>query len=170
MRFRPCLCALIVGLTALINPLGAQSPREQDRPGVTIRVNTDLIAIDVTATDASGDYVRDLRADEFQLLEDGKPQTISAFSFVDVPLERQSHPLFASAPIDPDVFTNTATEGRLYLIVISVTPTVCDTEALGLGRGRSSCCAKVAPAARNDSRPAATAVRDRRVLIFGFSL
>jgi len=106
MRFRPCLCALIVGLTALINPLGAQSPREQDRPGVTIRVNTDLIAIDVTATDASGDYVRDLRADEFQVYEDGKPRKIDLFSVTDeATLSRPMAVVFAldlSGSLRPD--------------------------------------------------------------------
>ena len=108
------LCAVV----SLATALSAQQPSVPPLPDVTFTVAVNYVEVDAVVTDARGVTVKDLRADEFQLLEDGKPQTISAFSFVDVPLERQSHPLFASAPIDPDVFTNTATEGRLYLIVL----------------------------------------------------
>ena len=39
-------------------------------------------------------------------------------SLVSLPIERPQRPLFASAPIEPDVQTNTIREGRLYLIVL----------------------------------------------------
>ena len=37
------------------------------------------------------------------MLEDGKPQTITTFTFVDIPIERADRPLFAATPIEPDV-------------------------------------------------------------------
>ncbi len=46
----------------------------------TIRVDTDLVVIDVTATDAAGNYVRNLRQDDFQVYEDGKLRRIDFFN------------------------------------------------------------------------------------------
>ncbi|HZS06906.1 MAG TPA: VWA domain-containing protein [Blastocatellia bacterium] len=59
-----------------------QSPRapQQARQEPTLRIDTDLIVIDVTATDAAGNYVRDLRAEDFQVYEDGKPHRIDFFT------------------------------------------------------------------------------------------
>jgi Ca-activated chloride channel homolog len=62
----------------------AQDRRPQEpRPPLTIRMDTDLVAIDVTATDAKGNYIRDMRADEFELFEDGKPKRIEFFTMTD---------------------------------------------------------------------------------------
>jgi Ca-activated chloride channel homolog len=62
----------------------AQDRRPQDnRPPLTIRMDTDMVAIDVTATDTNGNYIRDLREDEFELFEDGKPRKIEFFTMTD---------------------------------------------------------------------------------------
>ena len=57
-------------------------------------------------TDAQGNVVTDLTADDFEVLEDGRPQKVAAFSLVNIPIERAERPLFAPAPIEPDVQTN----------------------------------------------------------------
>ncbi|MBX3277763.1 MAG: VWA domain-containing protein [Acidobacteria bacterium] len=61
----------------------AQRQAQQQRPDVPIRIETDLVAIDVTATDAGGQYVRDLRAEEFQVFEDGRERPIDFFALTD---------------------------------------------------------------------------------------
>ena len=44
---------------------------------------------------------------------------MTAFSLVNIPLERAERPLFASKPIEPDVRTNLqAADGRIYVIVL----------------------------------------------------
>lgn len=48
-------------------------------PASTIRVSTRLVQFDVVVTDAQGRPVKDLRASDFVVLQDAKPQTISAF-------------------------------------------------------------------------------------------
>jgi VWFA-related protein len=69
--------------------------------------------------DAQGNFITGLTAKDFQVLEDGKPQEVSAFSVVNLPVERAPRPLFASRPIEPDVATNlTGIDGRVYLIVL----------------------------------------------------
>ena len=53
------------------------------------------------------------------MFEDGKPQAITTFGLVRIPLERAEMPLFARQPIEPDVQSNDrAFDGRVYLIVL----------------------------------------------------
>ena len=79
-----CVCMLCLrGVYAL-----AQDPQKGDRipPGSqsqkdesTYRVNVRLVNVFTTVTDSRGAPVADLSKDDFQLLEDGVPQTIKVF-------------------------------------------------------------------------------------------
>ncbi|MEZ5292102.1 MAG: VWA domain-containing protein [Vicinamibacterales bacterium] len=97
-------------------------PLPQDasgQPAITFRAEVNYVEVDARVLDAQGAFVPDLKAEDFQVLEDGKPQTLSAFSFVNMPVERQARPLFANAPIEPDVSNNIAGyDGRVYVIVL----------------------------------------------------
>lgn len=64
-----------------LTPAHAQQPQDDD----VVRVNTDLVVVNVTVTDASGKYARGLGRPDFKLLEDGKEQTISSFSSEETP-------------------------------------------------------------------------------------
>ena len=65
-------------------PIPLQQKREQEqRPGITLRIDTDVVTVDVVATDKNGNYLRDLRADEFELLEDGKARKLDFFAVND---------------------------------------------------------------------------------------
>lgn len=59
--------------------------RAQERAPMpmTLRLDTDLIAIDVVATDQRGNYVRDMRAEELQLIEEGRPRPFDFFALTD---------------------------------------------------------------------------------------
>lgn len=48
-------------------------------PPSTIRVNTRLVQFDVVVTDSQGRPVKDLKASDFVVLQDGKPESIAAF-------------------------------------------------------------------------------------------
>jgi VWFA-related protein len=98
------------------SPSGSQTPAPQQP---TFRVNVDYVEVDVLVTDARGDYVRDLKKEDFQVFEDGKPQTIANFVPIDIPIERGQQPLFASQPIAPDVRGNEQPfNGRVYVMVL----------------------------------------------------
>jgi VWFA-related protein len=56
-----------------------QSPVYQS--STVLRATTRLVVVDVVATDSKGEPVPDLKAEDFTVLEDGKPQKISGFSF-----------------------------------------------------------------------------------------
>lgn len=50
--------------------------QQHDTP---IKLNADLVAIDVTAMDKNGNFVRNLKADDFVIYEDGEPQELGLF-------------------------------------------------------------------------------------------
>src|SRR5262245_40144872 len=75
-------------------PPQAQPPRTA-QPPVTFRVEVNYVEIDATVEDAQGNFVKNLTRDDFQIVEDGKPQSVTAFSMVDIPIERPDPPLFS---------------------------------------------------------------------------
>jgi VWFA-related protein len=97
-------------------PPAPQPPADQ--PPVTFRVEVNYVEVDAFVTDAQGKVLTDLSAADFEVLEDGKPQKISSFSLVNIPIERAERPLFAGKPVEPDVQTNEHLEGRIYLMVL----------------------------------------------------
>src|SRR6185295_9795046 len=96
----------------------AQTPAPP-QPPVTFKVEVNYVEIDANVTDAQGNFVRTLTKEDFQIIEDGKPQALTAFSMVDIPIERVDPPLFAKAAIPPDVVSNrTPFEGRVFVLVL----------------------------------------------------
>src|ERR671935_2616744 len=123
MNKRLRLAALLVfvasaALTADQNP-PAQPPAQPPQQAPTFKVRVDYVEVDVVVTDGQGNLVRDLKKEDFQVLEDGKAQTINTFTMVDIPVERADRPLFQESPIEPDVKTNERPfDGRVYVLVI----------------------------------------------------
>ena len=63
------LLALMMTATALVS---AQQP--------TFRTDIDLISFGVTVTDRRGNYITDLTADDFDIIEEGQKQTVKVFA------------------------------------------------------------------------------------------
>ena len=85
----------------------------------TFKVQVDYVEVDAIATDRAGGIVSDLKKEDFKVIEDGQPQTITAFTFVHIPVEQLQRPLGAAAPIEPDVKDNERPfDGRLYVMII----------------------------------------------------
>ena len=120
MNARNRLIALIVFLAGTALTAGqapTSQPPQSQQP--TFKVQVDYVEVDIVVTDKQGNLVRDLKKEDFQVMEDGKAQTISAFTMVDIPIERADRPLFTSEPLVPDVQTNErAFDGRVYVMVI----------------------------------------------------
>ena len=111
---RRFLCLLVAG--TLIAP--AVIAQQAEQPPLTFRVEANFVEVDAFVSDAAGKPITDLRAGDFQLLEDGKPQMVSAFSYVNIPIARADRPLFSPTAIEPDVDTNVGMNGRVYLVVL----------------------------------------------------
>jgi VWFA-related protein len=102
---------VILGVFLLTAVLSAQAP--QDTP--TFRAETNYIEVDAFVTDKSGAFVRDLRKEDFELLDDGQPQEIATFSFVDLPVEPR--PSRKETPVETDIVSNVG-ERRVYVLLI----------------------------------------------------
>jgi VWFA-related protein len=83
----------------------------------TFRSGVKLIDLDVYVTDNDGHFVKDLTRDDFEVIEEGKPQDIKAFTFVDLPFEQpESHE--ATVTAEPDVVTNQEPQRRIYVLLM----------------------------------------------------
>ena len=108
-RMTPRLAGL--GFTAaIVTAVSAQ------QPAPTFRAQVEAVQVDVFVTDRDGNPVRDLRLEDFELREDGTPQTITSFSEVIIPIN--APPPFSPGTPRPDVATNSGGEGRLYAIAL----------------------------------------------------
>ncbi len=108
--------ALVAG-AALAFAQEPQAPPTQ--PPVTFRAEVNYVEVDARVLDDQGAFVPGLTGADFQVFEDGKPQKVTAFSLVNIPVERQPRPLFASSPIEPDVQNNlNGYDGRIYVIML----------------------------------------------------
>jgi VWFA-related protein len=66
-------------------PQGQQKPQGQAPPQQpTFRTGVNFVRVDVIASDKDGKPVTDLKQGDFEVLEDGKPQAIETFRFVNV--------------------------------------------------------------------------------------
>ncbi|MGH9348387.1 MAG: VWA domain-containing protein [Vicinamibacterales bacterium] len=64
--------AILVLALALAAPAGAQQP--------TFRAGVDLVSFGVTVTDRRGNFISDLTADDFEVLEEGSRQALKVFA------------------------------------------------------------------------------------------
>jgi len=98
MREELCLL-LVLPLT-----VPAQSPQS---PEPTIRTTTSEVLLDFVVRDKNARIIRDLRPDEIQVFEDGVPQKLRHFEFIDGHTKTQLSPEPASAAPAPAATTGT---------------------------------------------------------------
>jgi hypothetical protein len=100
-------------------PAPASTQPVVQTPPVTFKVEVEYVEVDAIVTDKQGNVVRDLTREDFEVYEGGKRQRIDLFSFVDVPVDRAEKPVYAKAPVEPDVQTNVGVpQGRVFVIVL----------------------------------------------------
>src|SRR5712692_1976683 len=59
----------------------AQNAPQTQQPQYRVRVTTELVLVNVVARDKKGNLVRDLKREDFTVLEDGQKQQVSSFDF-----------------------------------------------------------------------------------------
>jgi VWFA-related protein len=110
-RLRFALLTIIAATPLLAAQARPPQPAPQE-PVATFRSSVRAIQVDAVVTDEDGTPVRGLTEDDFEIVEKGKPQPITTFEAVDIPIETQPPDL-----ADSDVVTNEG-DGRIYLIAI----------------------------------------------------
>ena len=109
------MCAAAAASIPVFGPLLAQQPPQQP----TFKVSVNVVDVDVTVKDAAGNFVTGLTADDFEVFEDGKPQPIQTFSYIELPVETRKPFEVGGRPIPIDVRSNRDVEsGRVYIIVL----------------------------------------------------
>jgi VWFA-related protein len=71
------------------NPAPAKTPAASQKPqegGVAIAVDVPVVTLDVVATTQHGDIIPGLKKENFRILDDGTPQTITNFGATDAPI------------------------------------------------------------------------------------
>jgi VWFA-related protein len=91
------LAALLSVFCFILTPISA--PAQQPQPGAAplaqqqnlpqnptfvLKAQSNVVRIDVEVTDSSGKSIKGLRADQFEITDDGKGQKISSFSYSDI--------------------------------------------------------------------------------------
>lgn len=110
------LLTALAFLTGLHGVLAApQKPAQQTPP--VFKSSVDLVQVDVSVLDRTGQPVEGLSAGDFTLLENGAAQEIAAFAAIRVPAPETGSAAWLRN-VTPDVRANSIGEGRLFALVI----------------------------------------------------
>jgi VWFA-related protein len=114
---------LLIFLTASVIGL-AQSPAPVAAPNATIRIDVNLVQVDAVVTNSKGKRVADLQSSAFEILQDGKPQAISSFSYIEnkpsspaAAHVATAKPVKGEVPPPPEVFQPIAVGRTMALVV-----------------------------------------------------
>lgn len=107
---RPAILAAVIASLAF-----SQAPAQPPPP--KFRTGVDVVLLDVTVLDRDRRPVRGLRATDFTILEDGKPQPIATFEELDSP-EPDGSLVPWMREVAPDVRTNAADDRRIVVIIL----------------------------------------------------
>src|SRR5262245_59929904 len=76
---------IAIAISAILFVSTTQSSVQQAPPSEgVIRINVNLVQVNAVVRDNKGKAVTDLKAEDFEVLQDGKPQVITNFAFIDV--------------------------------------------------------------------------------------
>ena len=73
-------------LSAWAQDKDKQAPQSQTAPGFSISVTVPVVSVDVVVTDGNGNYLKDLKKENFRISEDGTVQTITNFAPSEAPI------------------------------------------------------------------------------------
>lgn len=114
--------ALALGAIAVVSARQAGTPPSAGQaktPSATYRVDINYVEIPAVVVDSKDRFVETLQQGDFEIYEDGRRQTLSAFSVVNAPVERADAPLVTNRVVEADVQTNAMPfQGRLFVILL----------------------------------------------------
>ena len=67
---------------SLLAPIAAQQQQPRKPQDEVVRIDTNLVQIDVVVTDKNGKQVTDLKPEDFEISEDGKKRQLTHFSYI----------------------------------------------------------------------------------------
>ncbi|MGC2695185.1 MAG: VWA domain-containing protein [Candidatus Angelobacter sp.] len=81
--------AAVMGFPSILAQAPAQQPQsDKDKQGLyRLRVESELVLVNVVVRDKQGKPVTDLKREDFTVLEEGKPQRVSSFDFENLDMQ-----------------------------------------------------------------------------------
>lgn len=76
------VAALLLPLLVFAQDVAPVPASQQGAPEFVIHINVNLVQVDAVVTDSNNRPVTDLKAEDFEIQQDGKPQAITTFSYV----------------------------------------------------------------------------------------
>ncbi len=111
------LIVLTCAATGAAQQSGAPSAGQE--PAAVFGTEVNFVEVHAIVTDEKEAFVKDLTAEDFEILEDGHPQKTAVFSLVDLPVERPLMAAGRTEPVEPDVRQATRSfDGRIYVLVL----------------------------------------------------
>jgi VWFA-related protein len=118
------LVLVLLLVSGALSSSQAPAPRQEPRPGPAATlppVRTELVQLDVVVTDRDGRCVDGMAPAEFEVLEDGKPQTLSHFAVEARPglrAEAAAPPAPGAAPPPARAPAPSAPRGRFFVLTV----------------------------------------------------
>jgi VWFA-related protein len=99
--------------------VAARGQEPQEPPQVTFQVEVSYVDVDAIVTDEKGNFVSGLTREDFEVFEDGKPQKLEMFSYVELPIEPPDRFGASGRPVSVDTRSNRRRfDGRVYVLVL----------------------------------------------------
>jgi VWFA-related protein len=109
---------LLLAAAALQMPV-VRAQDQQAPPSVTFQVEVNYVDVDAVVTDEQGNFISGLTREDFEVFEDGKPQKVEMFSYVEIPVTQTERIFATDRPLPMDTRSNREPfSGRLYVIVL----------------------------------------------------
>ena len=88
-----------------------------------VKISTDLVQIDAVVTDKKGNPITDLTANDIEIFQDGKPQKITSFSYVNTETGRKTQTVATgktdkNMPLPPPAGLNSTETNRIITFVV----------------------------------------------------
>src|SRR5687767_13907346 len=116
---------LTVLFFAFTIPVLTQTPKPLPTPiedDDVVKITTKLVQFDAVVTDKNGNQIKDLKADDFEILQDGKPQTITNFSYVNTESLAQSSQVTTvkngKSVVSPPLPVRPGNTGRIITFIV----------------------------------------------------
>ena len=80
MKLQSCIVIVVLALSLAGSDFAQTKPQQKPPDDDTLRIETELVQLEITVTDKQGKLIKDLKQSDFELKADGKPQEIGYFS------------------------------------------------------------------------------------------
>jgi Ca-activated chloride channel family protein len=108
---KPCLAICWIAGVLVLGGASARAQEDQSRKGV-LRVEVNLVLLNVAVTNDKGNYVTGLRPSDFEVFEDSIPQKLATFSEGESPQQTVDSP----HPIAPSGSESAAVAANVFIL------------------------------------------------------